>query len=128
VQRHLGNTAGNRSHSPPKLSRREFVVKPFWSLCEAGLIRRAHGYRGFKSLPLRQLQNRTANAGRRFYAQQAITPQMVRRFARTTRERIRIDGGGYRRDHPRSLVQRVEVADREVRIIGSKSNLLQTLT
>jgi hypothetical protein len=34
----------------------------------------------------------------------------------------------YRRDHLRPLAQRVEVADREVRIIGSKSNLLQTLT
>ena len=61
-------------------------------------------------------------------SQQAITPQMVQRFARTARERIRIDGGGYRRDHLRALAQRVEVADREVRIIGSKSNLLQTLT
>jgi site-specific DNA recombinase len=60
--------------------------------------------------------------------QQAITPQMVQRFARTARERITIDGGGYRRDHLRALAQRVEVADREVRIIGSKSNLLQTLT
>jgi len=53
---------------------------------------------------------------------------MVQKFARTARERIRIDGGGYRRDHLRALAQRVEVADREVRIIGSKSNLLQTLT
>jgi len=60
-------------------------------------------------------------------AQQAITRQMVQKFARTARERIRIDGGGYRHDHLRALAQRVEVADREVRIIGSKSNLLQTL-
>jgi site-specific DNA recombinase len=60
--------------------------------------------------------------------QQGITPQMVRKFARTARERIRIDGGGYRRDHLRALAQRVEVADREVRIIGSNSNQLQTLT
>ena len=59
--------------------------------------------------------------------QQAITPQMVRKFARTARERIRTEGGGYRRDHLRALAQRVEVADREVRIIGSKSHLLQTL-
>jgi len=61
-------------------------------------------------------------------AQQSVTPQMVQRFARTARERIRIDGGGYRRDHLRALAQRVEVANREVRIIGSKRNLLQTLT
>ncbi len=60
--------------------------------------------------------------------QQAITPQVVQTFARTARERIRIDGGGYRRHHLRALSQRVEVADREVRIIGSKSNLLQMLT
>ena len=59
--------------------------------------------------------------------QRSITPQMVQSFARAARERIRI-GGGYRRDHMRALAQRVEVADREVRIIGSKSNLLQTLT
>ena len=43
--------------------------------------------------------------------QQTITPAMVQKFARTARERIRIDGGGYRRDHLRALAQRVEVAD-----------------
>ena len=45
----------------------------------------------------------------------------------TARERMRIDGGGYRRDHLRALAQRVEVADGEVRIMGSKSDLLRTL-
>jgi site-specific DNA recombinase len=59
--------------------------------------------------------------------QQAITPQMVHKFARTARERMRIDGGGYRRDHLRALAQRVEVADKEVRIMGSKGDLLRTL-
>ena len=52
---------------------------------------------------------------------------MVQRFARTARERIRIDGGGYRRDHLRALARRVEVADDEIRIMGSKGNLLRTL-
>ncbi len=59
--------------------------------------------------------------------QQAITRQRVQRFARTARRRIRIDGGGYRRDHLRALAQPVEVADSEVRISGSKNNLPQTL-
>ena len=59
--------------------------------------------------------------------QQAITPAMIQRFARTARERMRIDGGGYRRDHLRALAQRVEVADKEVRIMGSKDDLLRTL-
>ncbi len=59
--------------------------------------------------------------------QQAITPAMLQRFARTARERIRIDGGGYRREHLRALAQRVEVAEKEVRIMGSKGDLLRTL-
>jgi len=59
--------------------------------------------------------------------QQAITPAMVQKFARSARERIRIEGGGYRRDHLRALAQRVEIADGEVRIMGSKSDLLRTL-
>ncbi len=53
---------------------------------------------------------------------------MVQRFARTARERIRIDGEGYRRNPLRALAQRVEVADREVRILGLKTSLWQTLT
>ncbi len=51
-----------------------------------------------------------------------------RTFAETARRHIRLEGGGYRRDHLRALAQRVEVADGEVRIIGSKSRLLQVLT
>ena len=39
---------------------------------------------------------------------------------------MRLDSGGYRRDHLRALAQRVEVADTEVRIMGSKSELLRT--
>ncbi|MDP1730308.1 MAG: recombinase family protein [Devosia sp.] len=59
--------------------------------------------------------------------QQAITPPMLRKFASTARQRIRLDGGGYRRDHLRALAQRVEVDEGEVRIMGSKSDLLRTL-
>ncbi len=57
---------------------------------------------------------------------QTITRALVRKFAAAARERIRIAGGGYRRDHLRALAERIEVADREVRIIGSKSNLPHT--
>jgi site-specific DNA recombinase len=74
-----------------------------------------------------QVESARAAAMLETSGQQAITPQMVQRFARTARERIRIDGGGYRREHLRALAQRVEVADGEVRIIGSKTTLLQTL-
>jgi hypothetical protein len=58
---------------------------------------------------------------------QVVTPQMLRQFADTTRKRMRADRGGYCRDHLRLLAQRVEVADKQVRIMGSKSNLLRTL-
>jgi site-specific DNA recombinase len=59
--------------------------------------------------------------------QKAITPEMLRKLAQTARRRIRLEGGGYRRDHLRALAQRVEVDTGEVRIMGSKSRLLQTL-
>jgi hypothetical protein len=57
-----------------------------------------------------------------------ITRDHVATFARKARERIRLPGGGYRRDHLRALAQRVEVADREVRIMGSKGDLLSVPT
>jgi site-specific DNA recombinase len=56
-----------------------------------------------------------------------ITPQTLKTFARTARKRMRTDGGGYRRDHLRALAQRVEVDQKELRIMGSKSALLRTL-
>ena len=56
-----------------------------------------------------------------------LTPQALKTFARTARKRMRTDGGGYRRDHLRALAQRVEVDQKELRIMGSKSELLRTL-
>jgi hypothetical protein len=56
-----------------------------------------------------------------------ITPQALKTFARTARKRMRTDGGGYRRDHLRAFAQRVEVDQKELRIMGSKSVLLRTL-
>ncbi|WP_235912013.1 hypothetical protein [Mesorhizobium xinjiangense] len=58
---------------------------------------------------------------------QVVTPEMIGAFAHKARERLRLENGGYRRDHLRALAQRVEVADKEVRIMGSKSELLRTL-
>ena len=43
------------------------------------------------------------------------------------RRRMRAESGGYRRDHLRALAQRIEVDTKEVRIMGSKSELLRTL-
>jgi site-specific DNA recombinase len=60
-------------------------------------------------------------------SQKSITPQMLRNFASTARDRMRLPGGGYRRDHLRALAQRVEVNEGEVRIMGSKGDLLRTL-
>ena len=57
----------------------------------------------------------------------AITPQALKTFARTARKRMRTNSGGYRRDHLRALAQRVEVDQKELRIMGSKSALLRTL-
>ena len=52
---------------------------------------------------------------------------MIDALSQAARRNLRIEGGGYRRDHLRAFAQRVEVADDEVRIMGTKSDLLQTL-
>ena len=57
----------------------------------------------------------------------AVAPDMLAKFATAARKRMRDEKGGYRRDHLRALAQRVEVDVGEVRILGSKSNLLQAL-
>jgi DNA invertase Pin-like site-specific DNA recombinase len=56
-----------------------------------------------------------------------ITPDKLHSFAAVARQRLRGPDGGYRRDHLRALAQRVEVAEGEVRIMGSRGNLLRTL-
>lgn len=56
-----------------------------------------------------------------------ITPQTLKTFASSARKRMRTESGGYRRDHLRALAQRVEVDQKELRIMGSKSVLLRTL-
>jgi hypothetical protein len=43
------------------------------------------------------------------------------------RKRMRTETGGYCRDHLRARARRVEVDAKEVRIMGSKSELLPTL-
>jgi site-specific DNA recombinase len=58
----------------------------------------------------------------------SITPHALKTFASKARRRMRIEGGGYRRDHLRALAQRIEVDAKEIRIMGSKSVLLRTLT
>ena len=68
-------------------------------------------------------RSRTAveNAG------QIITATQLDKFAQAARRRMRGSDGGYRRDHLRALAQRVEVSEREVRIMGSKNTLLRVL-
>ena len=56
-----------------------------------------------------------------------VTPQSLKTFARQACKRLRIESGGYRRDYLRALAQRVEVDAQELRIMGSKSELLRTL-
>ena len=58
---------------------------------------------------------------------QAISLDMIDDFSRTARAGLRLESGGYRRDYLRAFAQRVEVADDEIRIMGSKSELLRAL-
>jgi site-specific DNA recombinase len=51
---------------------------------------------------------------------------MLRHFANTARKRMRADGAATAATHLRLLAQPVEVEDKEIRIMGSESNLLRT--
>ena len=51
---------------------------------------------------------------------QAVSPDMVKTFAREARQRMRLENGDYRREHLRALAQRVEVTDKEVRTMGNE--------
>ncbi|MFL9826640.1 recombinase family protein [Rhodoplanes sp. SY1] len=68
-----------------------------------------------------------AMAKERIAGGQAISLDMIGDFSRTARAGLRLEGGGYRRDHLRAFAQRVEVADDEIRIMGSKSELLRAV-
>ena len=58
---------------------------------------------------------------------QHLSPEHLRRMAISARQKMRGKDGGFRRDHLRALAQRVEVADREVRIMGSHDELIRVL-
>ncbi len=61
-------------------------------------------------------------------AGQTLTPTQLTRFASAAHRRIRGKDGGFRRDHLRAFAQRVKVAEHEVRIMGSRNELLRLLT
>ncbi len=53
---------------------------------------------------------------------------LVRRFGVEAHKKLRDGEGGFRRHYVQSLVQRVEVADGEIRICGPQKRLLQPLS
>ena len=60
-------------------------------------------------------------------AGQSLSPTQLTRFAAVARRRMRGKDGGFQRDHLRAFAKRVEVSEREVRIMGSKNTLLRVL-
>ena len=67
-----------------------------------------------------------AEAGERGRAEM-ITSDILSRFAEAARRRIKTDDGSFRRHYVQALVQRVEVGTHEIRIKGSKTQLLREL-
>jgi site-specific DNA recombinase len=58
-----------------------------------------------------------------------LTPDLLKRFAKATREMLRDENGGYRRDLLKAVAQRVEVtSEGGLRISGCKVELLRTLS
>jgi hypothetical protein len=110
--------ADTKSLDGLSLSRDECIPPPLAGFGGAGVCRSAPRLRAGRSSTI--VSYRKASP-------QKFRPPSVGPIARKAREWIRFDDGGYRRDRLRALAQRVEVADDEVRIMGSKLELLQTL-
>ncbi len=60
-------------------------------------------------------------------AHKGLTGAAVRELASEARSGLRLEKGGYRRDHVRAFAQHVEVADDAIYINGSKNTLLRAL-
>ena len=60
-------------------------------------------------------------------AHKSLTGAAVRELASEARTGLRLEKGGYRRDHVRAFAQHVEVADDAIYINGSKNTLLRAL-
>lgn len=59
----------------------------------------------------------------------ALTPALLRQFAKATREMLRSENGGYRRDLLKAVAQRVEITpEGGLRISGCKVELLRTIS
>lgn len=95
------------------------------NLSEPGLKERVAGLQAIRDQS--QADAIRAQAALDSAAQQPIIAAIYASSPRWARRRMRIEGGGYCRDRLRALAQQVEVADHEVRIMGSKRDLLRTL-
>ena len=59
----------------------------------------------------------------------ALTPALLRQFAKATREMLRSENGGYRRDLLKAVAQRVDITpEGGLRISGCKVELLRTIS
>ena len=134
---HRQDQAGRRRQQATEMRRRSAEasarLKRLYDAIEIGVADLADPDLKGRLASLQALRDRSeaeaerAEAALSTSAAQPITRDMVHRFAEVARDRMRLDGGGYRRDHLRALAQRVEVAESEVRIMGSKGQLLRTL-
>jgi len=59
----------------------------------------------------------------------SLTPALLKQFAKATREMLRSENGGYRRDLLKAVAQRVEVTpEGGLRVSGCKVELLRTIS
>ncbi|WP_228391324.1 zinc ribbon domain-containing protein [Komagataeibacter medellinensis] len=123
--------ADHRREHIAELNRRaaetELRLKRLYEAIESGVADLNDPALKERVVALRALRDQ-AQAQLESSGQMAMTPAALRTFATSALKRLRQDGGGYRRDHLRAFAQRVEVGETHIRIIGSKGELLRTLT
>jgi hypothetical protein len=89
--------------------RKDAAAGSLFDAIEAGVVDKDDAIAKERMTSLKVLREQAAaNAERTQFVldssgDQGVTPNMLKRFAHKARERIRLDGGGYRRNHLRAL-------------------------
>ncbi len=111
----------------------EATLKRLYEAIENGVVNMADSSLKERVAELTSIRDQAiANAKRATAAIErlgpAVTSDSLRTFVLGACRKLRNEDGTHRRDHLRALAQRVEVVDRsEIRIMGSKTELLRTL-
>ena len=125
--KHIADLRKRATETEAKLQRLyEAIENGLADPSDRSLKTRIHGLRETRD-GLEGEANRTAAAIERMGT--ALTPELLKQFAKATRQMLRDENGGYRRDLLKAVAQRVDVTpEGGLRVSGCKVELLRAIS